>query len=90
MQTVVGQSSLFNVAHQAEDIVKNTIHNSKCDLNYRGGGSMNIEPSHIWMEMYKIALQINYDRFDGVVSKSEDTVRLLELLDKTMPEEAIA
>tara|TARA_R110002049_G_scaffold204474_1_gene375041 strand:+ start:427 stop:582 length:156 start_codon:yes stop_codon:yes gene_type:complete len=49
---------------------------------------MNIEPS-IWLEMYKIALQINYDRFDGVVPKSEDTVRLLELLDKTMPVEAI-
>jgi hypothetical protein len=48
---------------------------------------MNIEPSDLWLEMYKIALQINYDRFDGVVPKSEDTVRLLELLDKTMPAE---
>ena len=45
-----------------------------------------LDLSVLWLEMYKIARRINNDRFEGVLPRSENTVRLLELLDKTTPE----
>ena len=46
---------------------------------------IDVSIADLWLEMYARARRINVDRMQGVLPSPEDTVRLLELLDKTTP-----